>query len=269
MSKKAEKKNMEETERPWETDESLTEEEFLKQYNPNAYDRPCVTADILIFTMNKEKKLQLLLIQRGRHPFKGKWAIPGGFVEMEESLDEAANRELKEETGLDGIYLEQLYTFGAVNRDARTRVISVAYMALVPAKRLDCQAGDDAADACFFEVEQTEEGFRLSCEERGLRLTQEDLAFDHKEIVQKGLERLKGKVAYTDIALELLHDKDKFSIYELQKIHEAITGEKLDIANFRRAFKKKFIDTGRVEKLEEKCVAYSKKPSSYYKILDS
>lgn len=252
--------------RPWETDETLTEEEFLKQYNPKAYDSPAVTADILIFTMNREQKLQLLLIQRGRHPFKGKWAVPGGFVEMDESLDEAAARELKEETGLEDIYLEQLYTFGAVDRDARTRVISVAYIALVPGRKLDYHAGDDAADACLFEVEYTLEGFKLICKERNMILTQEDLAFDHKEIVQKGLERLKGKVTYSDIALELLKDKGKFSIYELQKIYEAVMGDKMDIANFRRTFKRKYVDTGRVEKLEEKCVEYSKKPSSYYRI---
>ncbi len=253
--------------RPWETDQTLTEEEFLKQYNPKAYDSPAVTADILIFTINREQKLQLLLIQRGRHPFKGKWAVPGGFVEMDESLDQAAARELKEETGLEDIYLEQLYTFGAVDRDARTRVISVAYIALVPARRLDYRAGDDAADACLFDVEYTERGFQLICAQKDLVLTQEDLAFDHKDIVEKGLERLRGKVTYSDIALELLKDKEKFTIYELQKINEAITGEKMDIANFRRAFKRKYIDTGRVKKLLEKCVEHSKKPSSYYQML--
>ena len=185
---------------------------------------------------------------------------------MSENLDDAALRVLKEKTNVQNIYLEQLYTFGAVDRDARTRVISVAYIALVPGRKLDYHAGDDAADACLFEVEYTLEGFKLICKERNMILTQEDLAFDHKEIVQKGLERLKGKVTYSDIALELLKDKGKFSIYELQKIYEAVMGDKMDIANFRRTFKRKYVDTGRVEKLEEKCVEYSKKPSSYYRI---
>ena len=100
-----------------------------------------------------------------------------------------------------------------------------------------------------------------------MTLTEEDLAFDHKDIIRKGLERLKGKVTYSDIALELLRDKEKFTIYELQIIYEALTGEEFDVANFRRSFKKKFIDTGRVEKLEEKSVDFSRKPSSYYKLL--
>lgn len=245
----------------------LTEEEFLKNYNPNHYESPSVTADILIFMMNREQKLQLLLIRRGGHPFKGKWAIPGGFVNINESLEEAAARELKEETGLEGIYLEQLYTFGAVNRDQRKRVISVAYIALVPARRLNFKAGDDAADACLFEVIKEAEGFFLKSEEEETIITEDELAFDHSEIIRTALERLRGKVSYSDIALELLKDKEKFSIYELQKISEALSGEKADIPNFRRSFKKKFIDTGRVIKLEEKCVEFSKKPSSYYKLI--
>lgn len=247
--------------------EDMTEEEFLAQYKPGDYERPSVTVDMLIFAMNKEQHLELLLIKRAGHPCRGKWAIPGGFVEMDESLDEAAARELKEETNLEGIYLEQLYTFGAVNRDKRTRVISVAYLALVPARLLTYKAGDDAADACIFEVRQKKDGFTLYSRERELILTEEDLAFDHKDIVKKGLERLKGKVTYSDIALELLRDKERFSIYELQIIHEALTGEEMDVANFRRSFKKKFIDTGRVEKLDEKCFDYSKKPSSYYRLI--
>lgn len=245
---------------------SMTEEEYLAQFDPSLFPRQSVTVDTLIFAMNREQQLELLLIKRGGHPCRGKWAIPGGFVEMNESLDEAAARELKEETDLEGIYLEQLYTFGSVKRDPRVRVISVAYIALVPAKLLEFRAGDDAVDACIFEVKQENGSFHLYSKERNLTLTKEDLAFDHSEIIEKGLERLKGKVAYSDIALELLRDKEKFSIFELQVIHEALTGEDIDIANFRRSFKKKFIDTGRVEKLEEKCYDYSRKPSSYYRL---
>ena len=247
--------------------EEMTEEEYLAHCKTIEFARPCVTVDMLIFSMNKEQQLELLLIKRGGHPHKGKWAIPGGFVEMNESLEEAAARELKEETNLDGIYLEQLYTFGEVERDKRTRVISVAYIALVPAGNLDFAAGDDAVDACNFVVKQEHGGFTLYSQERNLILTQEELAFDHKDIVEKGLERLKGKVVYSDIALELLRDKEKFTIYELQTIHEALTGEAFDVANFRRSFKKKFMDTGRVEKLEEKSVDFSRKPSSYYRLI--
>lgn len=246
---------------------SMTEEEFLAQYKAGDYERPSVTVDILIFTMTPNQRLALLLIQRGGHPDRGKWAIPGGFVEMEESLDDAAARELKEETNLEGIYLEQLYTFGAVHRDKRTRVISVAYLALVPARFLNFQAGDDAADACMFEIMYTPEGLSFKGQDRDITLTENELAFDHKDIIRKGLERLKGKVTYSDIALELLRNKEKFSIYELQIIHEVLTGTELDVANFRRSFKKKFIDTGRVIKLDEKCYDYSRKPSSYYKLI--
>ena len=192
------------------TTENMTEEEFLKQYRPERYEKPSVTVDILIFTVNREQQLQLLLIQRGKHPYLGKWAIPGGFVCMKESLEEGAARELLEETGLTGIYLEQLYTFGAVERDVRMRVISVAYLALVPANRLAIRSGDDAADACLFTLEQKEQGFTLSSKEKNCILTEDDLAFDHGEIIRTALERLKGKVKYSDIALELLADKEKF-----------------------------------------------------------
>ena len=227
--------------------ESMTEEEYLAQYKLSDYERPSVTVDMLIFTITRNQRLAMILIKRGGYPERGKWAIPGGFVEMDESLEDAAARELKEETDLDHIYLEQLYTFGDVHRDKRTRVISVAYMALVPADTLQYTPGDDAQDACIFEIA--------------------DLAFDHKDIIAKGLERLQSKVTYTDLALELLRNKEKFSIYELQIIHEVVTGTELDVANFRRSFKKKFIDTGRVEKLDEKCYDYSRKPSSYYRLI--
>lgn len=247
--------------------DNMTEEEFLAQYNPDNYERPSVTVDMLIFAMNKHQNLEILLIERGVHPFKGKWALPGGFVGIGESLDEAAARELKDETNLDGIYLEQLYTFGEVNRDVRTRVISVSYIALVPAKMLNYKAGDDASDACLFEVKQKNGTYTLISKDRKLELKEEDLAFDHAKIIRTGLERLKGKVNYTDIALELLENKEKFSIYELQLIFEALTGEEMDVANFRRSFMKKYLDSARVEKLEEKCYSYSKKPSSYYRLI--
>lgn len=138
----------------------MSEEEFLAQYDPGDYERPAVTVDMLIFTVNPERRyaLELLLIERGGHPFLGKWAIPGGFVDMEESLEEAAVRELREETGLSDIYMEQLFTFGDVGRDPRMRVISVAYMALLSKERLRPVAGDDAAKVCWFTVKQEENG---------------------------------------------------------------------------------------------------------------
>ena len=110
----------------------LTEEEYLKNYRPGDYERPSVTVDMLIFAVdNREESIRLLLIKRKNHPFLGCWALPGGFVEITESLRDAAARELEEETGVKGMYLEQLYTFGETGRDPRSRIISVAYMAVI------------------------------------------------------------------------------------------------------------------------------------------
>lgn len=245
----------------------MTEEEYLRNYNPHRYESPSVTVDMLVFSMNSDYRLQLLLIRRGGHPFKGKWAIPGGFVDIKESLDDAAKRELKEETNLSNIYMEQLYTFGAVDRDVRKRVISVSYMACIPANRLNYKAGDDAKDAEVFEITKKDGKLWFVGSSRDISFSEEELAFDHSDIIKLAIERLKGKIVYSDIALEFLRNKEKFSIYELKMIHEAIRGEKLDTANFRRSFKKKFIDTKRVETLEEKCVEFSKKPSTYYKLI--
>ena len=144
-------------------EKEMTEEEFLKSYDSSKFEKPSVTVDVLIFTILNEKsnnyrkldekKLSVLLIKRGGHPFKGKWAIPGGFVNMDESLEEGAKRELKEETSVENVYLEQLYTYGDVNRDPRTRVISSVYMALVNSDKINVQAGDDASDARWFSVD--------------------------------------------------------------------------------------------------------------------
>lgn len=137
----------------------LTEKEFLEQYRPGDYERASVTVDALIFavdpeTDNEEEEPELLLIRRGDHPCLGKWAIPGGFVNMDESLEEAAARELMEETGLTGLCMEQLYAFGDVKRDPRTRVISVAYLSVVPKAELTPVAGDDAREAVWFRVKK-------------------------------------------------------------------------------------------------------------------
>ena len=137
----------------------LTEEEFLKNYRPGDYERPSVTVDMLIFAVdNREESIRLLLIKRKNHPFLGCWALPGGFVEITESLRDAAARELEEETGVKGMYLEQLYTFGETGRDPRSRIISVAYMAVIDGSGLKVQAGDDAAEAEWFRVRRETAG---------------------------------------------------------------------------------------------------------------
>lgn len=246
----------------------MTETEYLMAYDSSKYEKPSVTADILVFTINEEHCLELLMIQRGGHPYKGSWAVPGGFVGIRESVEDAANRELQEETGLCGIYLEQLYTFGKPDRDPRMRVISVAYMALVPRETLSLQAGDDASDAELFEISIENRGLKLHSKKRGLILEEQDLAFDHVEIIRKGLSRLAGKLSYGGLAFEFLKRKDCFTLYELELIHEAISGKHLDKGNFRRDFKRKYVNTGRAELLEEKSSEFSKSPAACYRLID-
>ena len=138
-------------------EDGLTEKEFLAQYRPGNYERPSVTVDMLIFAVDPEAEdedPELLLIRRRNHPCIGQWAMPGGFVNMDESLEEAAARDLEEETGITGVCMEQLYTWGSVKRDPRTRIISVSYMAVVPKDELNPVAGDDAKEAVWFQVKK-------------------------------------------------------------------------------------------------------------------
>ncbi|RMF45717.1 MAG: NUDIX hydrolase [Anaerolineae bacterium] len=180
------------------------------------YPRPALTVDVVIFTL-KEEKLSVLLIERAQDPYAGMWALPGGFVQVDESLEEAALRELKEETGLEGeFYLEQLYTYGDPARDPRERVVTVAYFALIPSDRpIHDSPSSDAAAARWFPVDSLP-----------------SLAFDHGEIVHYALRRLRYKLEYTAVGFELL--PESFTLSELQRTYEIILGEKLDKRNFRR-----------------------------------
>ncbi len=181
------------------------------------YPHPSVTVDVIVFRLF-EADLQVLLIRRGHDPFAGMWAVPGGFVDIDESLDGAAKRELEEETGLRDVYLEQLYTFGDVDRDPRGRVITIAYFALVPAAEQQPHAGDDATEAGWWSV------YDLP-----------PLAFDHAEILDYALQRLRYKLEYTAVGFELL--PASFTLTELQTAYEIILGEELDKRNFRRKVK--------------------------------
>ena len=155
--------------------------DFLKKYDASEFERPSVTADVVVLTLDSSDDLSILLIKRGEYPFKGCWAIPGGFLQAgKESIDEAAARELKTETNIDNVFLKQLYTFGNPGRDPRTTVISVAYTALVPKHMLDIKAGDDAQDARLFKIKYDVNGIVFTNE--GLTITENDLAFDHNEI---------------------------------------------------------------------------------------
>jgi 8-oxo-dGTP diphosphatase len=149
INRKEDGMNLESSKEQIEKENALTESEFIKQYDSSKYEKPSVTVDIMVFTVIKDK-LCVLLIKRGRHPFKDAWAIPGGFLHMDESAEEAAVRRIREEAGVENVHLEQLYTFSDVERDPRTRVISIAYHATVPAGKLHFLAGSGANEAALF-----------------------------------------------------------------------------------------------------------------------
>lgn len=223
-----------------------SEQQYLQNYDPSEFRRPSVTVDILIFTI-EDKKLKLLLIRRNMHPYMGKWAIPGGFLQMEESADEAAARRIREEAGVENVHLEQLYTFSAVNRDPRTRVISIAYLATVPFGKLKFHAGTGAEEAALFTVSGLSEESLSLTSPGGEVITGQDLAFDHSEIIRCAVQRMRGKLDYTELAFGFLEDPSAFSLSELRLIHEAILDRKLDIGNFRRTIKREYEATGRIK----------------------
>lgn len=270
-----------------------SEEEFLKHYDASKYDRPSVSVDTLVFTVVDrepsnyrklpEKVLRALLIKRNGHPHKGKWALPGGFINMDENLEAAALRELKEETNIDNVYIEQLYTYGDVGRDPRTRVISCTYLALTDSEHIELKAGDDAGDAMWFDVSSKlieeqrtmiEDGYilkkryrlelkndqhhlenivQVTIERTGKHprikreiISSPHLAFDHATIIQYGLERLRNKIEYTDIAFNLVGEY--FTLTELQQVYEVILDKELLKANFRRKIADMVIETNRMKK---------------------
>ncbi|MBN1955387.1 MAG: NUDIX hydrolase [Anaerolineae bacterium] len=178
------------------------------------HPRPAVTVDVIIFAL-RDQDLQVLLIKRKHPPFQAMWAIPGGFVDVDEPLEEAALRELEEETGVRDVYLEQLYTFGAPQRDPRGRTITIAYFAVVSPDAIHPHAGDDATEARWWSI------YNLP-----------PLAFDHAAILAYALQRLRYKLEYTAVGFELL--PETFTLSELQAAYEIVLGEQLDKRNFRR-----------------------------------
>ena len=181
---------------------------------PGDYDLPAVAVDIVVFCL-RNSDLQVLLIQRKAEPYRLSWALPGGFVEIDESLDHAARRELQEETNVSNVYVEQLFTFGEPDRDPRMRVISVAYFALVPVEAVTLRAGDDAMAARWFSLSDLP-----------------PLAFDHTEIIDYALTRLRYKLEYSHVGFKLL--PAEFTLSELQTAYEIVLDESLDKRNFRR-----------------------------------
>ncbi|HEY9879542.1 MAG TPA: NUDIX domain-containing protein [Leptolyngbyaceae cyanobacterium] len=205
------------------------------------YPRAGLTVDCVVFGLEGPAGLKVLLIQRQLSPFQHQWALPGGFVHLYESLEEAALRELAEETGIRDVFLEQLYTFGQVSRDPRDRIVSVAYYALVNLQNYRVQAATDAQDAQWFLVEDLP-----------------DLAFDHADITQVALTRLRNKIRYEPIGFELL--PEKFTLTQLQQLYEVILGIPLDKRNFR----KKILKMDLLVPLAEKQIGVAHRAAQLY-----
>lgn len=265
-----------------------TEEEFLKDYDPNKFERLSMTTDILIFSVSSEeelnyrktdkKKMSILLVKRDSYPFKDMWCLPGGFVRIDENLDDAPKRILKNETNIDNIYLEQLYTFGEVNRDPRMRVISTSYMALVDKNRIVENLSNNASwfDIMLYEEKDNHVNVvlnngitTLSFEiEKILRekttdrysfkiIDNKSLAFDHPSVILAGMERLKNKIEYTDIVFNMM--PELFTLGELQQVYEIILNKKLLDPAFRR------IIANKVEKTTMMKTGEGHRPSYLFK----
>ena len=254
-----------------------SEAEFLKAYNPEDFDRLSMTTDILILSISDEvqanyrksnkKYMSVLLVKRDDYPFKDKWCLPGGFLDINEDLEDCPKRILARETGLHDIYLEQLYTYGGVNRDPRMRVISSAYMALIDKNRLKEKLSENASwfnikyfdeadnvlvildngvDTLKFKIkkvlkEQTTDRYKFEIEEN------EDIAFDHPLVIWAGIERLKNKISYTDVVFNMM--PELFALGDLQQVYEVILNKKLLDPAFRRIIankveKTEFVQTG-------------------------
>lgn len=252
-----------------------SEEEFLKDYDSSKFEKLSMTADTLIFSVADEevsnyrklpdKKFSVLLVKRDNYPFKDKWCIPGGFVGIQETIDDAAKRILEIETNLHDIYMEQLYTFGSVDRDPRMRVISTAYMALVDKNRLKDHLSSNAS---WFQMTILEdekeiqitfdnglENFSITVE-KVLKSSTSDryeyvvkqnnhLAFDHARVIVSGISRLKNKVGYTDIVFNMM--PKYFTLGELQQVYEVILGKELLDPAFRRIIKDKVEKTDKMQ----------------------
>ncbi|HEX8996122.1 MAG TPA: NUDIX domain-containing protein [Ktedonobacterales bacterium] len=204
-------------------------------------EHPAVTVDVVILTKHK-RRLEALLVRRKRWPYEGLWALPGGFVSAEESLEDAARRKLEENAGVRDVYLEQLYTFGDLHRDPRMRVITVVYYALIRADELHIATGDDPAESAWFPVDAPP-----------------PLAFDHANILAYTMVRLRGKLEYTDIGFQLL--PPEFTLSELQEVYEAILSRPLDKRNFR----KKILSTGILEHTSHTRKTGQHRPAALYR----
>ena len=204
------------------------ERAFLQSYDPAAYPHPSVAVDVAVVTV-EAGALRTLLVQRSEHPGKGAWALPGGFVGLRESLDDAATRVLADKARLRGVYLEQLFTFGAPERDPRTRVISVAYYALVECDRLPRTGAGPVVAQLRVPWPEERGGPVEALDDEGRPLA---LAFDHAEILGTAVKRMRGKLDYAPIGFQMLGPT--FTLLQLQRVHEAVSGRPQNKDSFRR-----------------------------------
>lgn len=279
----------------------MNEKDFLENYNENEYARPSVAVDVIVMTIGdkaaetyrklNEKTLQVLLVKRKEHPYKNKWSIPGGFADITKTLqetEETAIAKLKDKTGVDNAYMEQLYTWSAIDRDPRTRVVSTSYLALIEKQKSELKAGATVQETAWFDVSLKE---IISTEtERIMELTltgpevikdiiivkkvfsnniidddysikdNSNLAFDHAKIIAYAVERLRSKMAYTPIACKLLGEQ--FTIAELQQVYTCILDKQLIGANFRRKVMPFLTETTDSTADEGK----GHRPAKYYKL---
>lgn len=269
--------------------EYKTEEEFLKDYDPKAFDQLSMTADILLISVSDQeqtnyrktskKMMSILLVKRDDFPYKGKWCLPGGFLNPKtETLAECAKNVLKRETNLSNIYLEQLYTYDAIDRDPRTRVVSTSYIALVDKNKLTDMINKNASwfDVVLLEeknnivditLDNGTETIHLAIKKelrekttdryRFVEAKNEDIAFDHALVILAGIERLRNKLNYTDIVFNMM--PEYFTLGELQQVYEVILNKKLLDPAFRR------IIASKVEKTNKMKTGEGHRPSALFK----
>ena len=253
-----------------------SEEEFLKNYDSSIFEKLSMTVDILVISVSNEetsnyrktdkKKMSILLVKRDDYPYKDKWCLPGGFVDINEDIEEAPIRVLKRETNVDNIYLEQLYTFGSVDRDPRMRIVSTSYMALIDKNKLEGKLNENASwfdivsineknnivdvilnngfETITFSIkkilkEKTTDSYKL------VEVKNDKIAFDHTLVILTGIERLKNKVEYTDIVFNMMGEF--FTLGELQQVYEVILNKKLLDPAFRRIIANKVVKTNKLK----------------------
>ena len=267
--------------------EYKSEKEFLEAYDSSAFEKLSMTTDILILSISDEeqanyrktskKHMSVLLVKRDDYPFKDKWCLPGGFLDIKEDLEDCPRRILAKETNLHDIYLEQLYTYGSVNRDPRMRIVSTSYMALVDKNRLKDKLSENASwfNVNYFDEEdnvlvqldngkehlsfkikktlreQTTDRYSFEIEENN------DVAFDHPLVIWAGIERLKNKVSYTDVVFNMM--PELFALGDLQQVYEVILNKKLLDPAFRR------IIADKVEKTEFTKTGGGHRPSALFR----